>query len=401
MQLLLAANAEVNAANSKGATPLVTANAAGHVGGVQVLLDAGADASGLLLRAASRGHYQIVRLLISSGADVNESTKCVDQFVPLYCAAQKGHLETVQELLAAGADVNTMVGSASSRNALHGAALAGHDVMVQLLLDNGADAKVATGSGKTALDLAAQFGHIKVVKVFLAAVPDILGSDRAALHHAAGGGDVEVTELLLAAGANVAAKDASGNTPLHVAAAKGHAAVARQLLAAGADIHALVDNCLTPLKVAVHGGHLEVVDVLVSSGANSKKALVNAARQAVDDGHMAIWAFLAFKVQGRYPKAFSECVIRMNAVAASRAMAIGWKGEVDRHEKILEAARRERAAGEVARREAQHLIIQTALMQKQLERSGSQLMFWWNWVGFLVASLGACLWLYTAATTGD
>ena len=54
--------------------------------------------------------------------------------------------------------------------------------------------------------------------------------------------------------------------------------------------------------------------------------------------------------------------------AAVKALAGGWQGEVDRHEEVLGAARRERVEEEEARGQAQQLLIQTALLQKQVER---------------------------------
>jgi ankyrin repeat protein len=280
---------------------------------------------------------------------------------------------TVQELLAAGADANALTDSAK-RTALHAAAQAGRDGNVQLLLDNGVDANAATTFGSTALLLAAQYGHAKVVKLLLAAGADVqyaLRENKAtALDFAASGGHEEVIDLLLLAGAKIVDRGA-GCTALHTAAAKGHAAVACKLLAAGADVNALFGPLYTPLILAAERGHLEVVQVLIAHGADSQQALVDAARSAASKNHMATWAFFARKVQGMYPEALSQCVGGMDAVAATRAMAVGWMGEVDRHEKILEAARRERAEVEVARREVQQLITQTALMQKQLERSSS------------------------------
>jgi ankyrin repeat protein len=378
MQLLLDAKAGVDAADHKGYHPLFHAIVDGHVDSVQVLLDAGADASGLFLSAVCRGHHQIVCFLISRGANANERTKCVDQLSALHFAAWWGHIQTVQELLAAGADVSA-VASTCRVTALYLAAEDGHDGVVQLLLDNGADADAATASGSTALHVAAQCGHAKVAK------------------------------LLLSAGANVASRDAAGFTPLHIAAAKGYAAIACKLVAAGADLYSVTyHRRLTPLMVAADFGQLEAVQVLVASGADSQQALVDAARKAAGKRHMATWAFLARKVQGMYPQDLWRCVAVMDAVAATRAMAVGWAGEVDRQEENLEAAKRERAEGEVASQEAQQLIVQTALMQKQLERSTAdrkqvellelkssvskrEMGRWCSWKCIYWASLGACI----------
>jgi hypothetical protein len=84
-------------------------------------------------------------------------------------------------------------------------------------------------------------------------------------------------------------------------------------------------------------------------------------------------------------------------------MAIGWEGEVDLHEKILAAAKRERAEGETARQQAQQLLIQSALLLKQAERSRADrggLNSWWSWGGFCLVSLGACVWFYATPDGG-
>jgi hypothetical protein len=322
-------------------------------------------------------------------------------------------MRTVQELLAAGADI-TKASRSTRLTALHEAARFGHDGIVQLLLDNGADAKAAIVSGHTAFHLAAYCGHARVVTLLLAAGADVHqgvpGNNTTALHMAAAGGHMEVAGLLLSAGANVAARDlAAGFTPLHAAAVYGHAAVVAKLIVAGADVHAVTyDGGHTPIMLAAEQGHLEVVELLVALRAGTEQALVDVARGAAGRGHMAIWACIARKMQGVYPHALGQCVAGVDAVAVTRALITGWEGEVDRHVQIMEAAKWVKAEGEAAKQQAQQLIIQTALMQKQLERSLSergngQLLelehsrpdrgvgSWWSWRGLCLASLGACV----------
>jgi ankyrin repeat protein len=378
MQLLLGAKAKVHAADHKGKIPLFHATLTGSVGSVQVLLDAGADASCPLRMAAWHGHYQLVRLLISRGANVNQRSQCKLQEPVLHVAARRGPTEIVQELLAAGADVSAVDARPNRLTALHMAAQAGHHAygIVQLLLAHGADVNATDGDGVPALQLAVYLGQAEVVKLLLAAGACVqhasLEKGLTALHRAAAGGNVEVTELLLSAGADIEARDRSrGSTPLHVATFLGHAAVACKLLAAGADVTALTDTGHTALMLTAQFGQLEVVQVLVASGADSQHALVDAARRAAVKGHGAIWAFLARKVHGMSPEALGECVAEMDIEVTSQALISEWEGAVERHEKILEAARRERADGESARQQAQKLFMQTALMKKQLVRSMS------------------------------
>ncbi len=62
--------------------------------------------------------------------------------------------------------------------------------------------------------------------------------EKPALHEAAKKGQNGVVEQLLAAGADINAKDDSGETALHCAARAGHSKIVRVLIAKGADVNA-------------------------------------------------------------------------------------------------------------------------------------------------------------------
>ena len=70
-------------------------------------------------------------------------------------------------------------------------------------------------------------------------------------------------------------------TPLHVAAQNGHLDVVRLLVAAGATVNAAMSSHgilgITPLHLAVEAGHLDVMDVLIEAGCN-----VHSSTQAAD-----------------------------------------------------------------------------------------------------------------------
>jgi ankyrin repeat protein len=140
-QLLLAARADLDAADSSGKSPLFAAAAAGHHAVVQLLLAAGADvdaadssSKSLVYAAAAAGHHAVVQLLQAAEAKVNATAprKCKS---PLYAAAAAGHSAVVQLLLAAGAKVNAA--DSSGKSPLYAAAEAGHHLVVQLLLAAG------------------------------------------------------------------------------------------------------------------------------------------------------------------------------------------------------------------------------------------------------------------------
>lgn len=82
------------------------------------------------------------------------------------------------------------------------------------------------------------------------------------VHHACKLGLRQHLEHLLFYGADMNARNASGNTPLHVCAVQGAEACARTLLFRGADVHALNYANQTAYQVAVIAGNLELADLI-------------------------------------------------------------------------------------------------------------------------------------------
>lgn len=82
-------------------------------------------------------------------------------------------------------------------------------------------------------------------------------------------------KVLIANGADINAKDDTGNTPLHYAANSGHAKGAALLIKAGADIEAKNNKGWTPLQRACIDGHLEIIEVLIASDADVNAPLSN------------------------------------------------------------------------------------------------------------------------------
>ena len=370
IQMLLDAGADVKSPDRIGdKSPLYHAVSAGDVSAVQILLAAGASCEYDLIVAADHGHHQLVRLLISKGADINH--KCSYGSIAQHYAAARGHVRVLQELLAAGADVNSV--STYGVSALHYAAREGHCEVAQLLLANGANVNARAADGTTALYDAAGLGHAEVLKLLLNSGADVHVSENSSattpLYCAAGSGHADIVILLLSAGANSEARDANGGTAMLTAAYFGHAAAVQQLIACGANSSLVDSEGVTALRLGADQGHVEVVELLVGVGANSQQALLGAASAAAQGEHWDVWAFLVRSIHSRYGDAGAQCLEGVGSMAAAvKALAGGWQGEVDRHEEVLGAARRERVEGEEARGQAQQLLIQTALLQKQVER---------------------------------
>src|SRR5258705_4759015 len=107
---LIAAGANVRAANREGVTPLSMACLDGDLRIVERLLAAGADANERgpngetpLMFAARNGRVDVVRRLVAAGADVN-AREALRGTTALMWAAEQRHPDAVKALLAAGAD---------------------------------------------------------------------------------------------------------------------------------------------------------------------------------------------------------------------------------------------------------------------------------------------------------
>jgi ankyrin repeat protein len=152
-------------------------------------------------------------------------------------AGDEGNIEAVKQHLAAGANVNAKEVE-FGWTPLHLAALNGHKEIAELLIANGAEVNARDGSGETPLHGAARYGH------------------------------KEIIELLIAKGAGVKRKDEVGSTPLHLAAEDGHKEIADLLIAKGAYLEAKNMYGDTPLHRAAEDGHKEIADLLIAKGAD-------------------------------------------------------------------------------------------------------------------------------------
>ena len=151
-------------------------------------------------------------------------------------------------------------------------------------------AAVLVGCGKPQevkdiqLRTAAKMGNIEGVKKAIADGANVNARDTSgnALNHATAnrmprahliGGHKGIVELLIAAGADVNAKKFSGGTPLRYAATFGHKEIAELLLAEGADVNAKDVDVTTPLDLANLFNQPETADLLRKHGGKTAKEL--------------------------------------------------------------------------------------------------------------------------------
>ena len=279
---------DVNAKDSRGATPLMYAAAFGNAAQMRLLLESGADvnaqntfhASALIWAA---GDAVKSRMLIERGADVNVSTQ--QGQTPLMAAAKRnGNADLVRLLLQKGADVKT-----PGDTTLIPAAQSGDLEIMRLLIESGANVNcLSSRLGETPLMYAAASDNVEAVRFLLAkgANPNaglkhltrVIGGStldmgigkQTPLMWAAPTASAELIRALIDAGANVNAQDIKGMSPLMLAVASENQdlAAVRVLLQAGANVNARSGRGETALDWARKFGSRPVIAALQRAGAS-------------------------------------------------------------------------------------------------------------------------------------
>jgi hypothetical protein len=188
----------------------------------------------------------------------------------LFHACVKGDNDAVNALLACnnGGDV----GRSDDEGAfpLHVAAENGHLVIVRALLSHGACVDEEDHFGATAVLRSAAKGHTEVVRHLLEeAGARATSYGETVLLAAASNGHMDLAKYLVnARGADVNETNTQGHTPLMEAAWHGHAEMAAFLCDCGAAVDRADDQGCTALVDASSRGHEAVVNLLLQHGAN-------------------------------------------------------------------------------------------------------------------------------------
>ncbi|XP_029954855.1 ankyrin repeat and SOCS box protein 3 isoform X2 [Salarias fasciatus] len=235
---------------------------------------------------------------------VMDFTECYgDTVSSVAAAARSGCARRVRRLIRSGSSVKSRDNRGWSP--LHEAAAAGSRECVREILSaaGGSSGDICdyvnslTHEGESACYLAAQRGHLPVVRLLLKAHSDInqLTNDLSCPLYAVDNGHREVVELLLGKGAEVnRAHTASCWTCLHQAVYKGHSEIVR-LLVDVCDLESVDDHKISPLFLAAQYGQKECLEILVNAGAdvNTRSAdLATPLLIASQEGHEACVALL-------------------------------------------------------------------------------------------------------------
>lgn len=142
----------------------------------------------------------------------------------LLTASQNNDLAGVRQALKQGADVNAK--DMFSETALMNAAQLGFLEVLKELLYRGTDISIKNNYGETALDLAKKFSHSEIKQV----LEDHQGDLDAKLLKAASQGNLEELKRLLDMGADFKVQHSMSKTSLMVAAERGHLDIVKELL---------------------------------------------------------------------------------------------------------------------------------------------------------------------------
>ncbi len=188
------------------------------------------------------------------------------------------------------------VGKAACSSLLQLAAESGHLEIVRLLLP----LSEPKANNSLALCHAARCGHLEVVKLLLP-VSDPLAANSLALYCAATKGDLEVVRALLPS-SSVYAKDF---LVLRTASARGHLEIVRLLLQVAHPVNSQVSHSL---QHAVEIGHLEIVKLLLPFFHQAKGCY--ALQIAAEIGHLEILTLLLPLFD---PKENNSAALRLSA----------------------------------------------------------------------------------------
>ncbi|XP_053348675.1 serine/threonine-protein phosphatase 6 regulatory ankyrin repeat subunit A-like isoform X1 [Clarias gariepinus] len=212
---------------------------------------------------------QIIRTLMEYNADITAATREKGE-TPIHYCARIGNVAVLQEMLnnVPSNCLQTAINKQdkTGRSPLLLAAELGHMEVVRLLLERNARVDVFDEEGKSALHLAAQQGHEDIADILLSYKAFVNAKTKLGLtplHLSAQTGSSHLVQLLIKAHkAPIDALTLSKQTPLHLAAISGNLDICENLFSidtiTAKDIHGQ-----TPLHLAAENDHSDIVKLFL------------------------------------------------------------------------------------------------------------------------------------------
>lgn len=229
--------------------------------------------------AAIQENAGIMQLLLDAGADPFARDDVGD--TALHACAELDFIDGIR-VLTATPDVRAGLVNVKANDgatpAMVAAAL-GHTACVSFLIEQGAALEERDKDGKSAFYLAVEEKHVETATVLLQAgvsaaqTPPSHKNGRPVIHTVFGAHFEEMLLTLSRAGADIDARDYSGQTLLHLACEREDFEVIRAILALGADVNAVNNFGRRPLDLVLERAQYAqdvpaIVDILIKMGAD-------------------------------------------------------------------------------------------------------------------------------------
>lgn len=275
----------VDVKNKNGHSVLQEAVEVGWVTGVCIALESGADVT-------SKVQYSIITISILLGNTKYLDTKndtfklqANDGETPIHSAAARGDINIFNEILSVAKQRDALdYQNEEGETALHKAIIHGHVACVAKILTEGANVKINLPGDINVFHVAADYGHVDVLRTLLefnevvteSLINKLTAGDRrgySPLHFAVSNNHKECVELLLSKGADIRLRTSCSphklSTPLHIAAAKNYVDIAKIILNFDSTtVHEVNGMGWFPLHTASHHGSRDVIALLLREGAD-------------------------------------------------------------------------------------------------------------------------------------